>query len=276
MWTDDLTVAGAVYTQSAMDALQNVPWAKPLLSRVAGAGGLKATNMPLLFEVRFAYEVHLAGAIAEYEYAAGVGDSTVDFRIQGERDWLVELVSLRETEALKRATQSTAIAEGVEMTETLLTTGQADKQTEEDEMVTAQGKIGKKAFLDEKPTKFPIPTTAVHLILVDTRGYLGTGGDAIDYQQITNGAAAIHPDVSWATHFKDGQPILGLFEGATSHPQRAAQTLRERVHFIGFIAERDYHEGEIRNRAYYRPNPHLLPTMAEQQAIARTYPLFNP
>ena len=72
MWPDVLTTKEAAYTQRAMEALASVAWANPLLDRVASAGGLVAANMPLLFEVRFAYELSLAGASAEYEYPAGV------------------------------------------------------------------------------------------------------------------------------------------------------------------------------------------------------------
>jgi len=231
--------------------------------------------MPLLFEVRYAYELHRAGIVAEYEHAAGIGDSTVDFCIHGERDWLVELVSLRETEALKRGMRSEEISEGVVIAEHLLATGGADQQSEEDEMIKAMFKIGQKVYLDGKPSKFPVPTSAFHVILVDMRGYLGEGGNWQDYWQIANGARALPPDMAWATHRWNNQPILGMFERAPEHPLRAARVLQDRVHFIGFIAEKAYREGEIRERACYRPNPHLLPTKEEQAGAARAYPLAS-
>jgi len=31
------------------------------------AGGIRPENKPLMFEVRFAFELHLAGVVAEYE-----------------------------------------------------------------------------------------------------------------------------------------------------------------------------------------------------------------
>ncbi len=275
MWSDDLTVKEAEYTERAMIALENVGWAKPLLDRVATVGGLKSANMPLLFEVRFAFELHLAGATADYEYGTGVGDSSVDFRIHGEREWLVELVSLRETQALKRGTQSQSLSKTVQISESLLLTGAADKQSEEDEMITALGKIGKKVFLDGNPTKFPVPSAAVHLILADMRGYLGEGGDVLDYQQMANGARAISANNAWALHFSRGRPILGLFEKVDQHPLQAAAMMRERVHFLGFIAENEYRECEIRDRACYQPNPHLLPTPELQLGASQTYVLHN-
>jgi hypothetical protein len=49
--------------------------------------------------------------------------------------------------------------------------------------------------------------------------------------------------------------------------------MQERIHFLGFIAEREYREAEIGNRAYYRPNPHLFPNEHEQLATYKTHPL---
>lgn len=76
MWSDILTTREVDFTQRAMDVLATVTWAEPLLRRVADAGGLVASAMPLLFEVRFAYEIHRAGHTAEYEHRAGVNEST--------------------------------------------------------------------------------------------------------------------------------------------------------------------------------------------------------
>jgi hypothetical protein len=88
-------------TQRALDILRGVAWAAPLAKRIGNSGGLSAANMPFLFEARFALALHDCGITPEYEYAAGVGDTTVDFRFGS---WLVELYSLDESEALKAAT----------------------------------------------------------------------------------------------------------------------------------------------------------------------------
>jgi hypothetical protein len=61
-----------------------VPWARSVLDRLKKAGGIRSENKPLIFEVRFAYELHRAGNVAEYEYKAGVGGSTVEFCVPGE------------------------------------------------------------------------------------------------------------------------------------------------------------------------------------------------
>jgi hypothetical protein len=57
-----------------------------------------------LFEARFALALHDCGIAPEYEYAAGVGETTVDFQFGR---WLVELYSLGESDALKAATWET-------------------------------------------------------------------------------------------------------------------------------------------------------------------------
>jgi hypothetical protein len=269
MWSDVLLAREVEYTQRAIDGLGSVPWATPLLLRLESAGGLVAANMPLFFEVRFAYELHQAGAIADYESCAGVGASTVDFRIHGRREWLVELVSIRESQALKQATEQV----GVLYQRLLTTNAESRAHSEEAEMITALGKIGEKVFTNGQPTKFPPPSHAVHAILADMRGYLGNGGDAVDYQQMANGAAGVAPKVAWAIHFWEEQPIRGLFEKVPDHPLRAAEVMQDRIHFIGFIAEKDYRVGEIRERSYWRPNPHLLPTEQPQRAAYVTFAL---
>ena len=51
--------------------------------------------MPLMFEVRFASELHRLCGTAEYEHAAGVGASTVELKLGSSPSWLIELVSIR-------------------------------------------------------------------------------------------------------------------------------------------------------------------------------------
>jgi hypothetical protein len=105
--------------------------------------------MPLLVEGRIAYTFHLLGLTPQYEYPAGSGTKSVDFLIQANPDWLIEVVSLRESNAVKEATQESGIL------------------SEEGEILRAMEHIADKA------EKFPEPApTALHVILVDTRGYL--------------------------------------------------------------------------------------------------------
>jgi hypothetical protein len=138
-------------TQLAIDALSTIQWAAPLLRRLESAGGILPETMPLMFEARFAHELHLAGISAIYEFAARVGDSTVEFRTNTSPPWLIELVSVRTSDAARRATRRRGM-----IYEQLLSSGHPDPaQTPEAEMITAEQKIGEKVFADGRPTKFP-------------------------------------------------------------------------------------------------------------------------
>lgn len=227
--------------------------------------------MPLMFEVRFAYALHREGKRADYEYCAGVGDSTVEFRVSGPGSWLIELVSIRTSNAASNAiTQRGLIYE-----QNLSSDNPNVAESPEAEMITAQQKIGEKVFSKGVPTKFPFPEENVyHLIMVDARGYLDQGGDVLDYKQMAYGASGIPARDSWCIHYWKSknklEPIKGLF--IDSCPLRAASFVRERIHFLGFVCEREYDEGEIQRRAYYFPNPHLLTNIQACQAYD-TYPL---
>jgi hypothetical protein len=230
--------------------------------------------MPLLFEVRFAYEIHRAGYTAEYEHRAGVNESTVEFRVAGNREWLIELVSIRASDAAKAATRRT----GMIYEQTLRTDATDHRQSEEAEMLTAEQKIGEKVFADGRPTKFPVPSSAVHAIVVDMRGYLDEGGDIFDYRQMAYGPSGIPADHAWMIHYWEKEPgklvpIAGLFE--KSNPLRAAPFVQERIHFLGFVREREYTDGEIASTAYYLANPHRLSSEAEARAVFETHPLQN-
>jgi hypothetical protein len=65
--------------------------------------GLKGTNKAKLFELRFGYALQLTGATPRYE-VPGEGQSTLDFGFtSGGREFLVELMRLEETAAVKAA-----------------------------------------------------------------------------------------------------------------------------------------------------------------------------
>lgn len=138
-WSDKLKDREVEYTQYVIDKLKNIPWAKPILKCFYDSGGFHSNNMPIMFEIRFAYELHKAGYIAGYEFNAGLGNSTIDFKIPGENVWLIELVSVRTSDAAKRA-----IKQNGNEYEQIFSSELGDKQTEEDEMITAIKKIGEK------------------------------------------------------------------------------------------------------------------------------------
>jgi len=271
MWSDRLTSKEAHRTERAIAELSAVPWARPILARLEDAGGIKSENMPLMFEVRFAQELHRAGVTAEYEYPAGVGDSTIELRLHTTPTWLIELVSVRTSDAAKRAVRKV----GMIYEQLLAHTPEDPGRSEGGEMITAEQKIGEKAFADGRPTKFPPLDGSLRLILTDIRGYLDEGGDALDYREIAYGAHGVPPGLSRAIHYWEigGRlnPIKGLFE--TDNPLRAARYVQERIHFLGFVREHDFFDGEIKQVGCYLANWHLFTKQEEAARAFETYPI---
>jgi hypothetical protein len=284
MWADSLTTEEVQATLAAADELRGVNWAAPLLARseqilerlsegltdkkAYGANPLHPSEMSFLFEIRFALAFASAGVVAEYEHAAGVGNSSVDFRAALTPPWLVELVSLHESEEFRAATWKSGAMGGF----VLCTNAGNPRQSEEGETLKAQERIGSKAF-DRKqgPIKFPEPNGAIHMIMVDARGFLGDGrGDDVDCHQIAYGPSGLSPQfVKHWTNPKSGEraPIKGLFQ--PSCPLTAAATFQARIHFIGFVCERTFRRDEIRQRAFYCCNPALLSDEAAHAAMER-------
>ncbi len=272
MWTDRLTLKEVQRTELAISELAPSPWARSLLARLEAAGGIKSENMPLMFEVRFAQELQRAGVAAEYEFHAGVGDSTVEFRLDTKPPWLIELVSIRTSDAARRATRKVGL-----IYEQLLRPTPADPgRSEEGEMITAEQKIGEKVFSGGKPTKFPPLDGSLRLILTDIRGYLDQGGDIVDYRQMAYGTRGVPRELAWAIRYWEGKagrlsPIKGLFE--QDNPLKAARYVQERIHFLGFVREHDFSDGEIGMIGYYLANWCLFPTPEEAKRSYGTYPL---
>ena len=272
MWSDRLKTIEVHRTERALSDLSTVSWANPLLTRLAKAGGIKSENMPLMFEVRFAQELHHAGITAEYEYNAGVGDSTVEFRLNTTPEWLIELVSIRTSDAAKRAIRKV----GLIYEQLIRPTPEDPGRSEEGEMITAEQKIGEKVFAKGKPTKFPTLDSSLRLILIDMRGYLDEGGDVWDYRQMAYGASGIPPKYSWMIHYWESQPgklspIKGLFE--SDNPLRSAKYIQDRIHFLGFVRERDFYDGELKDIGYYLSNWHLFRKNEDAIKAYETFPL---
>jgi len=277
MLSDRLRSTEVQRTERAIETLGNVPWAKPVLARLRRAGGIKPENMPLMFEVRFAEELHRAGVTAEYEFPAGVGKSTVEFRLNTAPTWLIELVSVRTSDAARRATRQI----GPLYFEQFFHPKPEDPgRSEEGEMITAEQKISEKVLSGRRPTKFPPRDGSLRLILTDMRGYLDEGGKPEDYYEMAYGwrvLARLSPD-HWEVmvHRWTGQdgrvePIKGLFE--PRNPLAAAQLIRERIHFLGFVKEEKFSDNEIRQMSLLLPNPELFATQREVESAYSTYPL---
>jgi hypothetical protein len=125
------------------------------------------------------------------------------------------------------------------------------------------------------PTKFPELRGAMHLILVDMRCYLDHGGTICDCQQIADGWFGLtFNQARWAYRWEIAPgrpPITGLFE--EGNPLPAGRLIQERIHFLGFVSEREYREGEIRNIGYYLANWHLFSDDSQAREVFASYPL---
>lgn len=254
-------------TKRALEVLSTVSWAEPILLRLERAGGIRPENMPLMFEVRYAHELFLAGSSATYEYATGIGDSRVDFCVDTSPPWLIELVSVRTSEATRRATRKVG-----QLSEILLMPTASDPdRSEVGEIIRAQGKIGEKVLAGTAPTKFPPIGDSFHMIVIDVRGFLLNGGDCGDYSEIAYGRQLFRPDQFPFLHYVLGLPVKGLFEPDNARP--AARFVQERIHVLSFICEREFYDGEIGKIAYNVPNYNLFPGTDEALEALRSHPL---
>jgi hypothetical protein len=255
------------FTERAITTLADVQWAQTLLRRLDQAGGVVEQNVPLLFEARFAFEVHAAGASADYEHMTSVGASTVDFRIAAETEWFVELVSIRES----KATSDASVDDGTFFGLTLVSLpGKDTKTSEAGEMLLVQQKIGEKVY-GNKEIKFPAATPGrFQMIVVDMRGYLGgiPAVDHYDYRQIVGGSYGVPEGY---VQFWGDEPIKGLFE--VDNPLRSSSFVRGRVHFIAFVRERRYTEGELPSIIRFFANPHLFSNVEEARAALSGFPV---
>jgi len=148
------------------------------------------------------------------------------------------------------------------------------KQSPEGELLLVEQKITEKVMRNGKPIKFPAPTNAFHMIMIDTRAFLN-GGDADDYAQIAYGPAGMKYQsnvMSWPNpDTGKWEPIKGLFH--PDNPLRGAKLIQERIHFLGFVAEKVYKDGEIPKVMMPFSNPHLFEDKETADAAWNTHPL---
>jgi hypothetical protein len=262
--------------ERGLKALRSEPWARGLVARV-DALGIKPEADDTLFELRYAHDLVRAGLQPAYEHRTGVGNSTVDFNLPGEVPWLVELVSIRQSDAMKAATSTETLSPGI-TTDTLFlssTAGLADpskgKQTQQHELLRVVHKLGEKVYDGKKPIKFPVPDGSnFHMLLIDMRGFEGLAAypDRDHCRQIVSGPYGVHDPFNVASHADTGEPIRGVWD--PENPSRAAALLRERVHVIGFVHEQLYCDDEIRDITLPFLNQALLPDAERFHAL---YPL---
>lgn len=275
MWGEILTSREVDYCCGLIKRLQPLAWPQLLLRRLAEQSKWSKQTKPLLFELRYAGDLNASNLSPTYEYATGVGDSSVDFQIKADGvEWLVEIATLLTSDAVKRASWESGLFFGAS-----LQSNSTDKgQSVEGETLVAQQKIGQKVFDGKGPIKFPPPSPGrYNVILIDMRGFAITGGGIWDYRQIAYGRHGLPPDMQYLTYYwTDDQgksrPILGLFDEHNTY-QRAAKVVQERIHFIGFCNDESYVQNGVRDNTLFLPNPIIFADDAAARAAYDRYPL---
>lgn len=286
---DRLTTAEIERMRIVLAELKQVLWSKPLLNTVEKRGGITLENQAHLLEARIAHELHRHGVVPDIEYKAGAGESRVDFRIPGAPQFLVEVVSIRASEGVRAATRKRgAFIEFDLSTRNLVIPGR-ERESEESEAVVVQQKLVEKVYADEKVTKFPPRQKGVyHGIVADLRGYLGgwnrmedLKGDAIEFLY---GMTPKHLDLVRSRAVVPGKyipqpdggskPLAGLLH--SENPTTGASYFRERIHFVHFVCESTYGEGDMRgpSESFVIPNLLLWPE-EEFNAAMSVYPLVE-
>lgn len=113
------------------------------------------------------------------------------------------------------------------------------------------------------------------MIIVDTRRFHSGHSDRWDYAELAHGSDGLPRNFPFHTLApgKD-DPIKGFFE--KDHPYLRARHLRERVHFVAFIAEEKFEEGEIPSLLYTEPNSNLFPNTEAAYCVFESFPLRRP
>jgi len=260
-------------TQRAIAHLKSCEWARDLIRRIELGGG---RDEGLLFEARFAFELSSAcpGSEIVYEYAAGVGDTTIDFHlIHREHSWLIELVALQESQAVANMSSRSRVSRQGLSCESIHLRDSADNRHETlvAELVHVGEKIEDKVWDKQarRPHKFPeISGNHVHVLFVNLNGFQGTGApDSADCHELMFGSDAVAPE-----YRSDPRgAVKGLFDPSNQRP--AARAAQARLHAVAFVAERPYvdDDEEIRRTAYFVGNPAL-----DGRTLIQTFPVVAP
>lgn len=271
VWGDQLLRRETDYCHELMGQLSD-GWARPIVDRCGPRAQWMYETKPTLFELRYAAALARAGVEARYEAPGGLEGTTVDFLFTSSGvNWLVELVAVLTSDAVKKAT----IGDGMVFGAVLSSDAEDQRQSMAGELILLQQKIGEKVFDGTRPVKFGTPSPgAVHVILVDVRGIGVAGTDCWDYRQALFGAPGMPSPMVHTWRHSSGlrQPMVGLFEKSNTR-QRAAGYVRERVHFIGFCWDEEYEDGSLPTNSAYFANPQLLGQTDAREFFRTRYPL---
>jgi len=265
------------------DQLKEVSWAKKLLNDRKIKTAISCKRNPrktsklfsiksALFELRFAGFIHSLHMTAEYEHKTGLGGSSVDFKIEKDKKtWLIELTSLNESNEVKKNTK----VKGNQFYYLSLSRNNKNPPEVVDLIKVQNAIINKTIDKANKPIKFNKPKRNVYnLILVDIRAFNAGSADCFDYFNIVNGSELLlNPKYEFNVRYwidEKGQSSLikGLFDKA--YPNKNAKNVRNRIHAIGFVLEKDFSNNEMNKKIIFFPNPKFFKSM---EAFKKACPL---
>jgi hypothetical protein len=254
-----------------LQELGSVAWCAPLISRFSSTDRFSRTDVGFLFELRLADELHRMNLVPVYEAVLGDDPSSVDFRVaNGDYTWNIELLSIATSEAIKEATQQ---RDGF-FEVSLSSINDDQRQSTAGEMILLQQKLGEKVWRDSRPIKFPLPVPReVNVIIADVRCFSLGCHDDWDLLQIAYGENGVRLAPFPAMQLFEGKPVRGLFD--SSNTQRFSAAFRERIHFVGFVAEEDYEGGEIQRKLTLLPNLQLFSSIEEIASAVQSFPLHG-
>jgi hypothetical protein len=244
--------------------LKRAPWAKLLLDKLecARESGDRWQQQAYLFEARIALSIDRLGYQAVYEYKAGEGDKSIDFRVLSKPEMLIEARAIQNSKASQGAGWVKEYERAAPMYGINFTSANPDqRQTTGGEMVHVV------ELVTEKASKFPSPRPGVyHLILADIRGYCAGFVDLDDCRQIAWGPRAVHEEVN--VQFFRTSPVRGIFDRDNASPNSARA--QQRIHAVGlFCGQRNRSTDVLCTQgSIYQTNPLLVTTEHEASHLA--------
>jgi HipA-like protein len=270
-WADVLTEGEVIVSKVAKAILELVPWGDKMLKDTSSNISINQLFQKLeeeraslnkeflitakskLFEVRFALAIKLAGLAAIYE-DKNVGSSSVDFKVYNAHNdtqptWLIELTSLRDSQAVK---ENTIIIGNFSMYSSNTNSWDKLNSPEVRDIIKTQdailNKVTKKTSDGLQPIKFPLiekKTLYIHVIIVDIRAFNAGASDFGDYINILYGSKDLPDEYKrwWKNKNEIKEPIIGIFD--PNYPDSRSKYLQQRVHAVGFIYEKSFMPGEL-------------------------------
>ena len=269
--SDILTADEADYVRSIWSKFPESKAYQEIKKVISRNGGISASNKDHLLELRIAHALLSSGVELAYE-VSGEGGSRIDLGFDtGPIAWNVEVFRLNETDALKLATKTRTMPDGITWTSQVL---RDPRYPEDDPTQSVAGetlkvieRICQKLERGGRARKFSNAGATINVLLVDTRTFLN-GGDALDYIQIALGGALVAQRER--LYFK-GNLLRGVFDPGNN--QKGAKNARERLHFIGFLRDKLYDSRSIAAGTTFIANHNIFQDYERARSTITHWPL---